>query len=186
MSAKDVENKLKDLSKNSPNSSWKERKEYSKKNRAWFKKSVDIALKVLDVLDARNMSQAELATKLKVSRQQVSKIVKGQENLTLETISKLEDVLGVTLMVVPENETDKSFTVPVAVEPEAILSENNQKMIKPILYHSFEEKKQIERNLFATMPKEKRKALAVELMSIFHTPVEAKKRKTSKKTSVKR
>lgn len=60
-----------------------------------------------------------------------------------------------------------------------------KKMIKPILYHSFEEKEQIERDLFATMPTEKRKALAVELMSIFHTPVEVKKRKTSKKPSAK-
>jgi antitoxin HigA-1 len=63
---------------------------------------------------------------------------------------------------------------------------NEKKMIKPILYHSFEEKEQIERDLFATMPEEKRKALAVELMSIFHTPVEARKRKTSKKASAKR
>lgn len=61
-----------------------------------------------------------------------------------------------------------------------------KKMIKPILYHSFEEKKQIERDLFVTMPTEKRNALAVELMSIFHNPAEPKKRKTSKKPSAKR
>lgn len=123
MTAKDIENKLKELSKDSPKSSWKERKELSKNNRAWLKKSVDIALKVLDVLEARNMSQAELATKLVVSRQQVSKIVKGQENLTLETISKLEDVLGITLMVVPENSTDNSFSATVAVEGEIVIDE---------------------------------------------------------------
>lgn len=126
MSTRDIENKLKELSKDSPNSSWKERKEYSKKSRAWLRKSVDIALKVLDVLEARNMRQAELATKLEVSRQQVSKIVKGQENLTLETISKLEDVLGITLMVVPENDTDNSFTVAVAVEGEIVIDEHKE------------------------------------------------------------
>ncbi|MEO5601733.1 MAG: excisionase family DNA-binding protein [Cyclobacteriaceae bacterium] len=61
-----------------------------------------------------------------------------------------------------------------------------KKMIKPILYHSFEEKEQIERDLLATMPEEKRKALAVELMSIFHRPAEPTKRKRSKKPSNKR
>jgi transcriptional regulator with XRE-family HTH domain len=126
MSTKDIENKLKELSKDNPNSSWKERKEYTKKNRAWLRKSVEIALKVLDVLEAKNMSQAELATKLVVSRQQISKIVKGQENLTLETISKLEDVLGVTLMVVPESETDNSFTAAVAVEAEVVIIEHKE------------------------------------------------------------
>lgn len=126
MTTKDIENKLKELSKDSPKSSWKERKELSKNNRAWLKKSVDIALKVLDVLEARNMSQAELATKLVVSRQQVSKIVKGQENLTLETISKLEDVLGITLMVVPESDTNNSFTAAVAVEAEVVINERKE------------------------------------------------------------
>lgn len=64
--------------------------------------------------------------------------------------------------------------------------QTEKKMIKPILYHSFEEKKQIERDLFATMPTEERNALAVELMSIFHNPAETRKRKTSKKPSAKR
>lgn len=126
MSTRDIENKLKELSKDSPDSSWKERKDYRKKNRAWLKKSVDIALRVLEVLEAKNMSQAELATKLAVRRQQVSKIVKGQQNLTLETISKLEEVLGVPLMIVPENEPESSFTAEVAVEAEVIVAEHNK------------------------------------------------------------
>jgi hypothetical protein len=35
--------------------------------------------------------------------------------------------------------------------------------IKPILYHSFEEKKKIEKELMAQIPYEKRKAMAEEL-----------------------
>lgn len=79
---------------------WTEREDYKKANRRWLKKSVDVALRVLDVLDKKKMSQSELAGKLKVSRQHVSKILKGQENLTLETIAKLESVLGIELMEV--------------------------------------------------------------------------------------
>lgn len=83
-----------------PSPQWKEREDYKKANRSWLKKSVDVALRVLDVLDKKKMSQSELAEKLKVSRQQVSKILKGQENLTLETIAKLESVLGIELVKV--------------------------------------------------------------------------------------
>lgn len=77
----------------------------------------------------------------------------------------------------------------LAEQPQEINLDGEQmekKMIKPILYHSFEEKKQIERELFAAMPTEKRNALAAELMSIFHTPTETKKRKGSKKSPAKR
>ena len=35
---------------------------------------------------------------MNVSPQQISKIVKGQENLTLETISNLEIALGIQIM----------------------------------------------------------------------------------------
>jgi transcriptional regulator with XRE-family HTH domain len=51
-------------------------------------------------LDEINMTQKELAFLLKVSPQQVSKWVKGNENLTLETISKLEVALNIDLLYV--------------------------------------------------------------------------------------
>jgi hypothetical protein len=41
-------------------------------------------------------------------------------------------------------------------------------MIKPIIYHSFEENEKIEKDLMAQIPYEKRKAVAKELMSIFY------------------
>jgi hypothetical protein len=41
-------------------------------------------------------------------------------------------------------------------------------MIKPIIYHSFEEKEKIEKELRAQIPIEKRKGVAKELMSIFY------------------
>jgi len=59
-----------------------------------------VAIRVLTILRERNMSQTELAEKMGVSRQQVTKIVKGQENFTFETIDKLETALGVTLMTI--------------------------------------------------------------------------------------
>ena len=57
-------------------------------------------------LRAKNVSQKELAEKIGVSPQQVSKILRGNENLTLETIAKLEAALGVVLFVIPESAAD--------------------------------------------------------------------------------
>lgn len=57
-----------------------------------------IALRVLNRLEDLGMSQKELANKMNCSPQYVSKLLKGSENLTLETISKLEKSLGIDLV----------------------------------------------------------------------------------------
>lgn len=87
-----------------PTYHWMNRVDYKKENRAWIRKSVNVALKVLDALDEEKLSKCELAEKLGVSRQKVSKILKGQENLTLETITKIEEVLGIKLVYVVDEE----------------------------------------------------------------------------------
>lgn len=68
----------------------------------WLGKSGDIAMNVMDALDDYGWNQKQLAAKLGVSPQQVSKIVKGHENLTLSTICKLEEVLGIALITIPD------------------------------------------------------------------------------------
>lgn len=73
-------------------------------NHHWLAKSGEIAFNVLEALDAYGWSQKQLAEKLGVSPQQVNKIIQGHENLTLSTISKLEQVLGISLIeIVREN-----------------------------------------------------------------------------------
>jgi transcriptional regulator with XRE-family HTH domain len=176
------ENAPRALAKSKASVDWKDRAEYQKKNRPWLKKSVDIALRILDALDNRRMTQVELANRLNVSRQHISKIVKGQENLTLETIARIEEVLGVVLIAIPENATkDSAPTTNQAQELD--LEYKTEKKIKPIVYHSFEEKEQIEKGLLATMPDEKRNAIAVSLMSIFHQPARRKKPARNRSTN---
>jgi len=80
---------------------------YRRRNRAWLRKSQRIAIKVYSILKSRDLSQGWLAGELGVSRQQVSKIIKGKENLTLETISKLENVLDTKLISVPDFESNE-------------------------------------------------------------------------------
>ena len=49
-------------------------------------------------MEQRKIRQKDLAEKMGCSPQYISKILKGSENLTLETISKLEDCLDLDLV----------------------------------------------------------------------------------------
>lgn len=98
----DIFEKLKALESGEP-SNWKERVRYRRENSGWLRKSAIIALKVLDALKAQGLSQKDLAEKMSVSPQHVSKIVKGHENLTLETIAKLESALGIKIIAGDED-----------------------------------------------------------------------------------
>lgn len=68
------------------------------KSRAMLREAQSIALKVLDRLDELNWSQRELAKQLEVSPQQITKIVSGQENLTLATQTKLQELLDIPIL----------------------------------------------------------------------------------------
>lgn len=81
-------------------SKWLEEAKERQSNKAWLKHSRKIAIKVLGTLRESGIKQKELAEMLNVSPQQINKIVKGKENLTLETISKLELALGISLMFI--------------------------------------------------------------------------------------
>lgn len=84
-------------------SGWLEDARWRLENKTWLRRSQSIALKILRTLRAKMMTQKELAEIIGVSPQQVSKIVKGRENLTLETIAKLEHALGIVLMEIPDH-----------------------------------------------------------------------------------
>jgi len=94
----DIFKRLIELESDEP-SNWKAEADYRRANRAWRRKSATIAFKVLEALRVQGLSQKDLAEKMEVSPQQISKIVKGHENLTLDTIVKLEMALGIKIIV---------------------------------------------------------------------------------------
>ncbi|MBP9187139.1 MAG: helix-turn-helix transcriptional regulator [Bacteroidia bacterium] len=77
-----------------------ERIAYLKANRAWLKTSMRIAVTILKNLRERKITQVEFAIKLNVTPQYVNKILKGHENLTLETIARIESILEISLIKV--------------------------------------------------------------------------------------
>lgn len=68
------------------------------KNREILRESQQIALKVLLKLDDLGWPQKDLAEKMGVSPQQISKIASGRENLTLETQIKLQNMLDIPIL----------------------------------------------------------------------------------------
>lgn len=68
------------------------------KHREMLRESRKIALKVLMKLDELGMKQRELAELMQVSPQQISKIVSGNENLTIETQIKLQNILNIPIL----------------------------------------------------------------------------------------
>ena len=65
-----------------------------KNNREWLSMSHDIALTLHYYLRNAKMTQKELAEKMGVSPAYIGKVLKGNENLTLESICKLESAIG--------------------------------------------------------------------------------------------
>jgi len=92
---------------------WLEDVLFAKENEAWLDKSAQIAIKILRHLRLNKISQVELANRLGVSAQYVNKIVKGRENLSLETICKLENALNISLVKIVsyESSLEESFNV---------------------------------------------------------------------------
>lgn len=76
------------------------RAENRKRNRDALRKSQEIALVLHYHLRSKGMTQKELADKLGVTPVYVGKLLKGGENLTLETICKLEQCIGENLVSV--------------------------------------------------------------------------------------
>jgi len=95
-----TEEKLKNLAAKNPASGWKEKVAFRIANKAWLKKSTRISLRILDAIDDKGWNQTDLAKALEVSRQQVSKLLKGRNDFKLSTIVKLEEVLGIQLQAI--------------------------------------------------------------------------------------
>jgi transcriptional regulator with XRE-family HTH domain len=72
-------------------------------NKKWLSYSSNIALRVLASLEeSEEMTQKSLAEKVGVSPQYINKVLKGQENLSLQTIAKLSEALNIELITFPK------------------------------------------------------------------------------------
>jgi DNA-binding Xre family transcriptional regulator len=86
---------------------------FYEENKQWLDRSANIAIKILSTLRHNRKenrfptTQKDLAELMNITPQQVNKMVKGTENLTLETISRVEKALDIQLIDI-HNEPKKS------------------------------------------------------------------------------
>ena len=103
---KNIENFLKHVSKK--NSGWLEKAKWQEENEDWLDVSFSVALRVASTLSANKKanvypkSQVELAEAMGCSAQYVNKLLRGQENLQIETICKVQRILNIKLIEVPK------------------------------------------------------------------------------------
>jgi len=82
------------------------------KNAAYWQEGllIEVARRITDEMEARNMTQADLAGKLGVKPAYISRVLRGHENLTLQTLAKIAFVLGkrwACILVDQENQNPK-------------------------------------------------------------------------------
>jgi len=100
-------------------SGWLDKAKWREENDAWLDISFSIAVKILGALKANKKynvfpgNQKELAEAMNCSAQYVNKVLKGAENLQLETISKIGNILNIQLIEVLKHEKSKEVFNPI-------------------------------------------------------------------------
>jgi len=94
---KDVVKKLSEHASSAP-SKWREEALWREQNKSWLRYSQAVAIKMLDKMEALGLTQKDLAERMGCSQQYVSKVLKGRENLSIETLSKIEVALDLKLL----------------------------------------------------------------------------------------
>jgi len=79
---------------------WYEDAKWRQENKKWLDLSFTIALRILTELKTKSISQIKLAEMVGCTPQYINKVLKGTENLQLETIVKIENALQTSLIQV--------------------------------------------------------------------------------------
>ena len=104
---KTMNEKLEGLMSSKP-SGWLKKAQFRRENKKWLRYSSKIAGRAYAAMeDKEGMNQKTLAEKLGVKPQYISKLLKGEQNLSLQTIGKLSEALGVELISFPEYKYSK-------------------------------------------------------------------------------
>jgi len=106
--------------------------EISPEIKKYVQKQGEIAAQIAEILTARNMTQKELAQQLNMKESQLSKILAGNANLTLRTITKIESALGVDVIQIPmfASKTNFQYTIELQIN-------QSEKFSSPFDPHSY-------------------------------------------------
>ncbi len=79
-------------------SKWRNAAEWRRKNENWLKYSRVITMKTMQAMDKQSVTQSILAKRMGCSQQYASNLLKGNSNMTLETIARIETALNIDLI----------------------------------------------------------------------------------------
>lgn len=112
---------------------WKERAKQDRANRKNISRAQAFALELMDYMDLNNIKQNELAKRMGVSAQQVSKILRAKSNLTFDTLDKIAEALNVEISSPKILQTNKILNAPVIHSKMQIVHRRKQKSIDEIV-----------------------------------------------------
>ena len=72
---------------------------WRKENENWLRFSRKLAVDLIGYMQDNGMRRADLAARLDVSPQYVSKLLSGTENLSFKSLANIEEKLGITCFV---------------------------------------------------------------------------------------
>ena len=73
---------------------------WRQENASWLRRSRKVAYTIMDYMQDNQLSRNDVAEKLGVSPQYVSKILSGKVNFSFKTISEIEEKLGIEVFQV--------------------------------------------------------------------------------------
>ena len=85
-------------------SKWREKAKWRNANKSWLRYSQRIAMMMLDKMEELGLTQKMVAERMGCSQQYVSRLLKGTENLSIETLCKIEDTLDLEIIIPQKNE----------------------------------------------------------------------------------
>lgn len=79
-------------------STFAEDAKWRQENEVWLRWSRSIALSIVDYMQENGLSRSDIANKLGVSPQYVSRILSGNTNFSFKSIAEIERKLGISCM----------------------------------------------------------------------------------------
>lgn len=71
---------------------------WRKENASWLKWSRQLALTLINYMQDNGLKRADLAMRLEVSPQYVSRLLSGTENLSFKSLANIENRLGISCL----------------------------------------------------------------------------------------
>lgn len=117
-------------------------------------KSMDIGGEIISALKRKGMSQRELADRLGCKETLVSRWLGGMQNFTLRTLTNIEEVLEIDLVLTPSKAAEQYKKQPMLVVTQVVVSPEVHAQLRDFDVDS----KDISRSAFVASTAKRRKA----------------------------